>query len=377
MKPVTQTLKILYVVTEDWYFYSHRLNIALAAQKQGFRIHIATRVHKHGDKICNLGFKLHPLSQLNRSTLSPWSDIRAIFELWKLYRKIKPDIVHHVALKPVLYGTLVARLLGIKKIINALGGVGSLFISKNPTMYRLQKIIIFSIRHLLKHKAQKLIVQNQDDYELWHSKAKVSSEGLVLIPGSGVDIDHFKGRQHKPNSIPQIVCASRMLWDKGIGDLVAAAKILKHKQIRFRLMLCGAIDEQNPSVIDQQVINQWEKEGLFEWLGHIEDMAIIYKTADIAVLPSYREGLPKALLEAAACELPIVTTDVPGCRDIVQHQVNGLLVPVQDPQALANALELLINNQPLRQFYGKAGRMRVEREFADQLIIDQTLKLYC
>jgi glycosyltransferase involved in cell wall biosynthesis len=376
MKPVTQKLKILYVVTEDWYFCSHRLNLARAAQERGFAVHIATSVHSHGDKIRSLGFQLHPLLQLKRSNLSPWQDLKAVGELWRIYRKVRPDIVHHVALKPVLYGTLIARILRIKIIINALGGLGSLFISETSRMRGLQKIIIFLLRHLLNQKSQKLIVQNQEDYTLWHSKAQLSSARLILIPGSGVDIDHFKPHQHTPNLIPLIVCASRMLWDKGIGELASAARILKQKQLKFRLLLCGSIDDQNPSTIEKSTLINWQKEELLEWLGHIEDIAPIYQSADIAVLPSYREGLPKTLLEAAACALPILTTDVPGCRDIVHHQVNGLLVPAKNSQAIADALELLIKNQSLCQFYGKSGRIRVEKEFADQLIIAQTLKLY-
>jgi len=376
MKPVTQKLKILYVVTEDWYFCSHRLNLARAAQERGFAVHIATSVHSHGDKIRSLGFQLHPLLQLKRSNLSPWQDLKAVGELWRIYRKVRPDIVHHVALKPVLYGTLIARILRIKIIINALGGLGSLFISETSRMRGLQKIIIFLLRHLLNQKSQKLIVQNQEDYTLWQSKAQLSSARLILIPGSGVDIDHFKPRQHTPNLIPLIVCASRMLWDKGIGELASAARILKQKQLKFRLLLCGSIDDQNPSTIEKSTLINWQKEELLEWLGHIEDIAPIYQSADIAVLPSYREGLPKTLLEAAACALPILTTDVPGCRDIVHHQVNGLLVPAKNSQAIADALELLIKNQSLCQFYGKSGRIRVEKEFADQLIIAQTLKLY-
>ncbi|MBL0942201.1 MAG: glycosyltransferase family 4 protein [Alphaproteobacteria bacterium] len=376
MKPVTQKPKILYVITEDWYFCSHRLNLARAAQAQGFTVHLATNVHHHEDKIRSLGFNLHPLFQLKRSSLSPWREIKAIFELWRIYRKIKPDIVHHVALKPVLYGTLIARILRIKIIINALGGLGSLLISETPKMRRLQKVIFFLLKHLLNNKTQRLIVQNQADYTLWQSKAKLPATYLVLIPGSGVDIDHFKPRQHKPNPLPLIICATRMLWDKGIGELASAARILKQKQLKFQLLLCGSIDDQNPSAIDKSELIKWQKEELLEWIGHVEDIAPIYQTADIAVLPSYREGLPKTLLEAAACSLPIITTDVPGCRDIVHHQVNGLLVPAQNPHALSNALELLIKNQALRQLYGKAGRIRVEKEFADSLIINYTLALY-
>lgn len=376
MEAKTRKLKVLYVVTEDWYFCSHRLNLARAAQKRGFEIHVATSVRSHGHKILAEGFNLHRLIQLKRSNVSPWQEILAVTELWRLYCKVRPDIVHHVALKPVLYGALVARLTRVPKIINALGGVGSLFISKNPRMKWVQKGVVFLLRHLLNHKTQRLIVQNNDDYKLWQCKAKLSPAQLILIRGSGVDIDRFKPRQHKTNKIPVIVCAARMLWDKGIGDLAESARILKQRQLQFRLMLYGPIDGQNPSAIDRPTLINWQKEGLLKWLGHVDDIAPIYQAADIAVLPSYREGLPKTLLEAAACQLPIVTTDVPGCRDIVRHNVNGLLVPPQSPQLLADALEILIKNQTLRQLYGKAARLRVEREFADQLIIDQTFKLY-
>ena len=367
--------KLLFVVSEDWYFCSHRLPLAVAACQQGYEVAVATRVNKHGIRIKQHGLTLIPLRHLRRTSLNPWREMRSLIELWKIYRRVKPDIVHHVAIKPVLYGSMIARLMGISRVINALAGMGYLFTTKRLWTRIASQLIVKVLTRLFNRAPFTLILQNRDDKLLWHQQAGVREENIALIRGSGVDLQKF-APYPEPAGIPVIVCATRMLKDKGIEDLVEAAKILARKRIRARIVLCGPADDDNPSAISAQQLRQWQKDTPIEWVGMIEDIAKQYNNCHIAVLPSYREGLPKSLIEAAAAGLPIVTTNVPGCREVVENGRNGLLVPPRNPIALAEALGILINHPSLRRKFGQASRKKAEKEFAEELIIAQTLAVY-
>ena len=305
--------KLLYVVSEDWYFCSHRLALACAARDQGFEVTVATRVSAHGDVIQKLGLKLYPLHHMKRGSLNPWHDLRALFELWRIYRNVKPDVVHHVAMKPVIYGSIIATLTRVPKVINAFGGMGYLFTSRHGGARILQAIITFVTKRLFNRAQQTLIVQNQDDYDLWTNQLRLPQDKVALIRGSGVDIKQYHPSSKPPSLKPEpeitIVCAARMLWDKGIGDLVEAANLIRAQKVKAKIILCGPLDRENPSAIPEARLAQWQRDGVIEWSGPVKDMAQRYHNAHIAVLPSYREGMPKSLLEAAACGLPIVTTD--------------------------------------------------------------------
>jgi glycosyltransferase involved in cell wall biosynthesis len=367
--------KILYVVTEDHYFCSHRLPLAMEAQEAGHTVAVATAVHNHGKTIQQAGLTLHPLQQMNRTGINPWKDAKLILELYRLYRQEKPDIVHHVAMKPALHGSIAAKLARVPKVINALTGLGYLFINDTVPIKILRHCVLQAFRILWRTPNYHLIVQNKDDHAKF-SKI-LGPSNIHLIRGSGVNTRTFcppaKYQHHMP---PKVVMISRLLWDKGVGELIEAARILKAKGIHMELTLYGAPDPKNPASIPESVLNGWVQPGLCRWKGATQDVAKIYKDGDIAVLPSYREGLPKSLLEAAACGLPIITTDVPGCREIVQHRVNGLLVPLKNTAKLANALEVLILDAPLREQYGKAGRHMVLENFDEKIIVKETLELY-
>jgi glycosyltransferase involved in cell wall biosynthesis len=367
--------KIIYVVTEDQYFCSHRLPLALAAQKAGHTVAIATAVHHHGHTIQQAGLRLLPLKQMNRSGLNPWQDVKLIMELYRLYRQEKPDIVHHVAMKPALHGSIAAKLARVPKVINALTGLGYLFINHTPTVKILRQCILQLFRTLWRSPNYHLIVQNQDDYKKF---SKILKTGNVhLIRGSGVNTKTFSPPPKRPHHMPpKVVLVARLLWDKGIGELIEASRLLKTRGIQMELNLYGVPDPKNPASIPISILTGWVQQGLCQWKGATQDVANIYKDADIAVLPSYREGLPKSLLEAAACGLAIITTNVPGCREIVQHRVNGLLVPLKNAAKLADALEILILDAPLREHYGKAGRHMVNEHFDEKIIVKETLELY-
>ncbi|MCK5296339.1 MAG: glycosyltransferase family 4 protein, partial [Alphaproteobacteria bacterium] len=261
----------------------------------------------------------------------------------------------------------------VPAVINAMAGMGALFINNNLKMRILRKIIVTAFRFLLNRKNSRLIVQNEDDSSLFINKKIVNPERIVKIKGSGVDTVKYKP-MIEPDGIVTASIVSRMLWDKGVGELVEAAEILKNRNVKICIVLIGDTDLANPRTIPIKTLKQWQK--TIEWRGYTEDIADIWKNSHIAVLPSYREGMPKSLLEAAACGRPMITADVAGCRELVKHEENGLLVPVKDAESLANALERLANDVDLRKKLGKNARKSIETEYSEQIVAEQTASLY-
>ncbi|MBS0185262.1 MAG: glycosyltransferase family 4 protein [Proteobacteria bacterium] len=374
---MTQKSFLLYVITEDWGLFTHRIDLARRAQKAGYRVGIACSVKNHGKKIEAENFDLYPLKSLKRGSLNPFRDVLAFWELFSLYRKIRPDILHQVALKPVLYGSIAARLAKVPAIVNALGGLGYLFID---TSFKVKSIRFFLLR-LLKWafhcKNVSLILQNPEDKKVF--RKLISPQQLYLIRGSGVNLNVFHPplslKQKKKSLLKAIVCC-RLLWDKGIGEVIEAARLLKEKKVPLRLQIVGASDPENPSSIPESFLKSWRQENIIDFLGSRDDIPMLLQESDIAVLPSYREGLPKALLEAAATGLPLVATDVPGCREIVQDGINGFLVPVKDAQKLAEVLEALACDASLRQKMGKESLKLVKDQFSEEKINTEILEIY-
>lgn len=365
--------KLLFLVTEDWYFCSHRLPLACAARDAGFEVSVATRIRAHGEKITAAGLHLIPLG-LQRSGRNPWRELAAIGEIARIYRRIAPDIVHHVAMKPVLYGSLAAKLAGVPAVVNALAGMGYVFTSSKPSAKLLRPLITLALRFLLKNG--RVILQNPDDRAALIAAGVLKEEQVRLIRGSGVDTAVFQFSPEPDKAPPLVVLPARMLWDKGVGEFVAAAQILKQDGVNARFALAGERDPDNPADIPLAQLQAWHESGNVEWLGKQEDMQSLLAQANIVCLPSYREGLPKALLEAASCGRAIVATDVPGCREAVHHHENGLLVPARNAAALAAALRLLIENPSLRRQFGLRGREMAEQEFSVEKVIAETLALY-
>ena len=371
---MTKRPKILFLVTADWYFWSHRLPIARAASDQGFEVIIATSVQEHGYLIEREGFKLIPI-RLKRSSKSPLREIISIIELIGIYRRERPHIVHHVAMKPVLYGSLAARLSGVPYVVNALAGMGYVFSSDQPMARLLRPAIGKAFRVLLSSDRSRLILQNKDDCAMFVRKRFINGERIRLIRGSGVDTAVFSATP-EPAGIPLVMLASRMLWDKGIGEFVEAARQIKNRGIDARFVLVGDTDPHNPSAIPNEQLTAWHKECVIEWWGRRDDMPAVLAQAHIVCLPSYREGLPKVLLEAASCGRPIVATDTPGCREVVRNGENGLLAPVRSTVDLADAISSLIENKELRQKMGARGREIVVSEFAIEKVISETMTVY-
>ncbi len=367
--------KLLFFVTEDWYFCSHRMALAVAAKQSGdYDVTVVTRVNQHADKILEQGFKLIPLD-IDRGGVNPFQEFKTLVSLWRIYRQVQPDIVHHIALKPVLYGGLITLFNRKIKVVNLVAGLGAIFSSQKTKARLLRPWVKQLLRVLFNRPHTKVIVQNSDDRQLLINQLKLAADKVALIQGSGVDVKQFCVKP-EPCGIVSVALVSRLLWDKGIAEFVDAVKILKQKGLEFNALLVGSPDNENMASVSQSQLDDWQAEGVIQCLGYVSDIAKFWQENHLAVLPSYREGLPRSLLEAAASGRAIITTDTAGCNAVVEDGVNGILVPVKDTQALADAIETLIVSPELRTKMGLEGRKRVEEYFSDEIVITQTLDVY-
>lgn len=360
--------KLIFVVTEDWYFVSHRLPLAIEAVRQGYEVVLVTQISRFRQQIERQGIRVIPFNT-NRQGMNPMEVLREAVALAEIYRREKPDLVHHVALRPVVVGGLAARLGRVNRVVSAVTGMGFLF-TRGGRKPLVRKIVGTVLPHLVSHGV--VIVQNLDD------GAQITEFGVPprkvrCIAGVGVDTDAFlpSPRNHDRTTV---LMASRLLWDKGVGEFVEAARLLKHLGARF--VLAGMVDAKNPAGVPREQIDVWTSQGLVEWWGHQEDMSATLSLGDIFCLPSYREGLPKVLLEAMSSGLPCVSTDVPGCRDVVRHGDTGILVPAGDSAALASAIAILLNDREQRLEMGKRGRRRVIDGFSEAQTIAATMSIY-
>ncbi len=367
---------LLFVIAEDYGLFRHRIDLARQAKEAGYRVGIATRVGRYGEAIQKEGFELYPLKELKRGGLNLSQDLKALKELHTLYQKIKPTIVHHVAMKPVLYGTFAAELARVPCIVNALGGLGYLFISQTLKTKIIRLFLKYLFKLLFLKKKLVLILQNKDDIAIL--RKTIADSKIHLIRGSGVDTNLFnpKIRETKKSGVVKVLMLSRLLWDKGIGETYEAAHILRKRGLPIEISIAGDIDPENPASLSQEQFNEWKKEGILHLMGATKDILPLLKEADIGLLSSYREGLPKALLEQGAVGLPLIATDVPGCREVVQGGINGFLVPARDGKALAQAIETLALDASLRQRMGKKSRHLVEEHFSVDKINKEILDVY-
>lgn len=371
--------RLLFVVTEDWYFWSHRLPMARAALAAGYDVAVACRVTAHGERIAAEGIRVLPLRRLDRQGRNPWGEARAVAELTALYRRERPAIVHHVAMKPVLYGSIAARLAGVPAVVNAMAGLGFVYTARSASARLLKPAITAAFRLLLNGPGRRLLVQNADDRAVFVDQGLIDPTRVALIPGSGIDVDAFAAQPEPPigeGSVPVALFVGRLLWDKGLDDLMTAARLLHGRGTPLRLWLVGDRDPANPRCVPEATIAQWKAEGLAEILGRRDDIARLWSQAHIAVLPSHREGMPKSLLEAAASARPLVATDVPGCRALVRDGHNGLLVPLGDVGALADALERLAVDPALRLRLGRAARRDAEEIYSEAAVAKAVVALY-
>lgn len=365
---------LLFVVNVDWFFLSHRLPIAVAARNAGLRVMVAAADTGRSSDIRAAGIDFVPLP-FSRSGVGLLYELRSVALLYKLYKRLRPDLIHHVTIKPVIYGSIAARMLSSIPVVNAISGLGYVF-SQREQARQLRHIALRLYRFALRHPHSKVIFQNPDDIQVFRRHRIVREDQIVLIRGSGVDCAVFQPAP-KPDGEPIVVLASRMLWDKGVGEFVEAARMLRREGVKARFVLVGDSDEGNPTAVPRDQLQRWHNEGVVEWWGYRSDMNRVFSAAHIAVLPTfYPEGLPKVLLEAAASGLPMVATNIPGCREIVRHGNNGILVEPKNTAQLAEAIKRLIFDKELREQYGRRAREIAVAEFSLDLVVRQHLDLY-
>ena len=366
-------MKIILFANTDWYLYNFRLTLAQALRKKGHAVVLLSPPGEYGPRLVQAGFRWISFP-LSRRGMNPFSELITLWRLARLYSRERPDLVHHFTVKCVLYGSLAAKMAGVKGVVNAIIGLGYVFIGDEWPVRLLRWLIKGFYRRAL--RGTQVIFQNPDDQELFSRNGLVNRKQVTLIPSSGVDIEKFSPSP-EPAGEPLVILPARMLWAKGVNEFVLAAGILRLAGVQARFALIGDTDPGNPEAVPVDQLEKWRKEGIIEWWGWQEDMPMLYRQAHIVCLPSYyREGTPKSLIESAACGRPIVTTDRPGCREVVRHQQNGLLVPVRDSRALAEALKTLIGDAALRKQMGKKGRELAVAEFSLEKVIGQTLSVY-
>ncbi|MHB1128767.1 MAG: glycosyltransferase family 4 protein [Ilumatobacteraceae bacterium] len=367
-------MKLLYIITEDWFFTSHFLERAVVAKLHGFDVAVATRSKSDASRIEAHGIRVIPV-EFSRHGLNPIRELATVRQLRRAIKAFDPNIVHNIALKPVVLGTLAARTCRIQHIVNAPVGMGYIFSSHDRKARILRPFIRQIFRLLLNPRGSRVIIENQDDFESLISSHFVRKDDLILIKGAGVDTDVFVPTPEPAGPIV-ISLISRMLRDKGVVEFVNAARFVAKTGVDVRFQLIGDIDSGNPTTLKQSQLEEWNREGIVSWKGHVSDIPTVLSGSHIVCLPSYREGLPKSLIEALAAGRPVVTTNVPGCREVVIDEDNGLLVEPRDPRALADALQRLIADKELRIKFGAAGRLRAEHEFSATRINSQTLAVY-
>jgi glycosyltransferase involved in cell wall biosynthesis len=369
--------KILFVVNVDWFFISHRLPLALEALAKGYEVHLACGVSDKKEYLENLGLKVHPLN-LSRSGTGIKGELKAFIELFNVLKKVAPDIAHFVTIKPVLYGGIVSRFLNIHNKVFSISGLGFIFIKQGLKATLVRTVVKTMYKFALGGKNSHVIVQNPDDKAVLDSIVKVP---ITLIRGSGVDLSQYEYIEENSENI-KVTMACRLLKDKGVFEYIEAAKIIKNLELKIEncsnveFELYGDIDIHNPASLTSEDIQKIEKDGFVNVYGFTNDIVKIFSESNIVVLPSYREGLPKVLIEAAACGRAVVTTDVPGCRDAIEPDSTGLLCKVKDSKSLASVIEKLIKDKSLRISMGKAGRKLAEQEFDINKVVEKHFDIY-
>lgn len=370
-------MKVILVATYDWYMYNFKLPIAQGLREQGFYVVLVTPPGPYVERMQDKGYVWREWA-LDRHSMNPLKELRALVHLLQIYRQEAPDIVHHFTAKGMLYGTIAARLARVQHIINAVtGGVSALgnVVSDRKWVYQIVKKFVGTVfQYTL--SGTEVIFQNPDDMEAFIGQKFVTRSRAHLIKGSGVDLEEFRGTNER-EGLPTVILAGRLLWSKGVGEFVEASKHVRRRGKEIRFVLVGDTDKSNPKSVPGAQIEEWEEDGLVEWWGFREDMQAVFEQSHIVCSPSYyREGVPKVLIEAAACERPIVTTDMPGCREIVRNDKNGILVPPKNAEALADALIRLASDASLRRKMGRRGREIVKEEFSVERVVEQTMEVY-
>jgi glycosyltransferase involved in cell wall biosynthesis len=372
-------MRIVLFANTDWYLYNFRRSLALALRDRGHDLLLVSPPGPYGARLQALGLRWEPVPMRRRS-LDPLREAVLVWRLWRLFRRESPQLVHGFTLKCAVYGSIAARLASVPARVNAVAGMGYVFTSEDAKARLLRPLVRWLLRMTLGGRNARLILQNPDDVALFERARLVDPSRIRLIPGSGVDCARFtpgpelgSPAQGRPL---RVLLPSRLLRDKGVVEFVEAARRLRGDGRFVACLLAGEPDPGNPAAIAGSQVDAWVRDGLVEWLGHVEDMPALFRSVDVVALPSYREGLPKGLIEAAACGCALVTTDVPGCREVVRDGVDGMLVPVRDAPALADAIARLQDDDRLRARLGAAARARALAVFEERMVIAETVAVY-
>ena len=361
-------IKIAIVSNTSWSIYNFRLNLARILKQNAYEVVLIAPYDEYSERLGE-EFECHDIYMNNKGT-NPMEDLKTTFEFYKLYKNIKPDVALHFTIKPNIYGNIACNLLGIK-MINNISGLGTVFIKESVVTKIVKQLYKYSLS-----KSSKVFFQNSDDRNLFIDNGLVLKDKGDLLPGSGIDTQKFKPIQiEKKDNIFRFLLIARMLWDKGVGEYVEAAKIIKQKYKNVEFLLLGALGVDNPTAISKETIQKWETEGIIKYLGTTDDVKVEIAKADCIVLPSYREGTSRVLLESAAMLKPIITTNVPGCKEVVDDGVNGLLCEVRNSKDLANKMEMMLNlSDDERIEMGRKGRQKIISEFDEKIVINKYLE---
>ncbi|RMF82751.1 MAG: glycosyltransferase family 1 protein [Chloroflexi bacterium] len=366
--------RLLYVVNIPRFFVTHRLPLALAAHEAGYEVHIATADDdaEYVAQIKATGLPFHPLPLVQHST-NPLQEVRTMFAIYRLFRRLKPDVVHLVSAKPIIYGGIAARIARLPAVVSSVSGLGYAFADGSSQHGLMRALLKQTYKLALGNRRHHIIFQNPDDQQLFIGAGINHPTRMKLIRGSGVDMNIFTP-QPEADGQPVVLFAGRLMWQKGVGAFVEMAQRLKG---RARFVIAGYAEATHPDTVSLAQLQQWHDDGIIEWWGRRDDMPQVFAQAHIVCLPStYGEGVPKVLIEAAACARPVVTTDTPGCREIVRHDENGLLVPPGDVTALSAAVSRLLDDAALRQQMGSRGREIALHEFSLEYVLRETLAFY-
>ena len=369
-------MKTILFANTDWYLWNFRRALASALRDAGHDVLLISPDGPYGEKLRGLGLRWQPVP-MDRRSLNPLREAVLLLHLFRLLRQEKPALVHGFTIKCAVYGSLAARLAGVPARVNAVAGMGYVFISHSLKARLLRPLVRSLLKLALGGHNARLILQNPDDVALFQRAGLVDASQVRLIPGSGVDCSRFlPDPDREPCPRLRVLLPARLLWDKGLAEYVQAARLLRAEGRQIDFLLAGDPDPGNPAAVPEPEVRGWVDEGMVEWLGHVNDMPALLRSVDIVALPSYREGLPKGLIEAAASGCALVTTDVPGCREVVTHEVDGLLVPVRDGHALAGAIGRLQDDPQLRVQLTDAGRRKALEQFDERIVIRDTIAVY-
>ncbi len=369
-------MKIMLFANTDWYLFNFRRSLAGALRETGHEVLLISPAGPYGEELRRQGFRWLP-APMQRRSLNPLRELRLIAWLCTTMRNEAIDVVHGFTIKNAVYGSLAARLAAVPARVSAVTGMGYVFISNDRLARLLRPALGALFRVALSGNGTRLILQNLDDANLFRSAGLVDPDRIRVIAGSGVDCERFLPSTEARRDGPfRVLLPARLLWDKGLAELVTASRILRSEGLHIEFLLAGTSDPGNPASVPEADLAEWEKAGLVTQLGHVEDMPALFNAVDAVVLPSYREGLPKGLIEAAACGKPLITTDVPGCREVVTHGEDGLLVPVRDGEALAAAIRQLHDDPDLCRRLGTAAREKTLALFDEKIVIAQTMAVY-